>query len=156
MSALVDIKGLKVVFHGDRGRTMHAVDTVNFDLARGATLGLVGESGCGKSVTALAIMGLLPKGATEVHGHVRFDGVDLVGLPDAQLRDLSFGVDLMKRQMRCLRYGSFRVRAGMPVAPFLTFGCKLDDRPFRVSKCFDSSSDQPADGSPFAHIQRMG
>lgn len=75
---------------------------------------------------------------------------------DAQLRDLSFGVDLMKRQTRCLRYGSFRVRAGMPVAPFLTFGCKLDDRPFRVSKCFDSSSDQPADGSPFAHIQRMG
>jgi peptide/nickel transport system ATP-binding protein len=88
MSALIDISGLKVVFHGDRGRTMHAVDTVNFDLARGATLGLVGESGCGKSVTALAIMGLLPKGAAEVEGRVAFDGVDLVGLPDAQLRDL--------------------------------------------------------------------
>ena len=88
MSALIDISGLKVVFHGDRGRTMHAVDTVNFDLARGATLGLVGESGCGKSVTALAIMGLLPKDAAEVQGQVRFDGVDLVGLPDAQLRDL--------------------------------------------------------------------
>ena len=88
MSALIDVSGLKVVFHGDRGRTMHAVDTVNFDLARGATLGLVGESGCGKSVTALAIMGLLPKGAATVQGHVRFDGVDLVGLSDAQLRDL--------------------------------------------------------------------
>jgi peptide/nickel transport system ATP-binding protein len=88
MSALIDISGLKVIFHGDRGRTMHAVDTVNFDLARGATLGLVGESGCGKSVTALAIMGLLPKDAAEVQGQVRFDGVDLVGLPDAQLRDL--------------------------------------------------------------------
>ena len=88
MSALIDISGLKVIFHGDRGRTMHAVDTVNFDLARGATLGLVGESGCGKSVTALAIMGLLPKDAAEVQGQVRFDGVDLVGLPDAELRDL--------------------------------------------------------------------
>ena len=88
MSALIDVSGLKVVFHGDRGRTMHAVDTVNFDLARGATLGLVGESGCGKSVTALAVMGLLPKGAATVQGHVRFDGVDLVGLSDAQLRDL--------------------------------------------------------------------
>ena len=88
MSALIDISGLRVVFHGDRGRTMHAVDTVNFDLARGATLGLVGESGCGKSVTALAIMGLLPKGAAEVHGHVRFDGVDLLALPDLQLREL--------------------------------------------------------------------
>ena len=88
MSALIDVSGLKVVFHGDRGRTMHAVDTVNFDLARGATLGLVGESGCGKSVTALAIMGLLPKDAVEIEGCMLFDGVDLVGLSDAQLRDL--------------------------------------------------------------------
>jgi peptide/nickel transport system ATP-binding protein len=88
MSALIDVSGLKVVFHGDRGRTMHAVDTVNFDLARGATLGLVGESGCGKSVTALAIMGLLPKDAVEIEGRMLFDGVDLVGLSDAQLRDL--------------------------------------------------------------------
>src|SRR5690349_15746618 len=88
MSALIDVTDLKVVFHDDRGHTMHAVDTVNFDLAPGATLGLVGESGCGKSVTALAIMGLLPKGAAEVLGHVRFDGLDLLTLPDPQLRDL--------------------------------------------------------------------
>ena len=88
MSALIDVTDLKVVFHDDRGHTMHAVDTVNFDLAPGATLGLVGESGCGKSVTALAIMGLLPKGAAEVLGHVRFDGLDLLDLPDPKLRDL--------------------------------------------------------------------
>jgi peptide/nickel transport system ATP-binding protein len=85
---LIDIAGLKVVFHGDRGRTTHAVDTVNFALARGATLGIVGESGCGKSVTALAIMGLLPDASTEVSGHVRFDGIDLLELPDRMLRDL--------------------------------------------------------------------
>ncbi len=85
---LIDIGELKVVFHGDRGRTTHAVDTVNFDLARGATLGIVGESGCGKSATALAIMGLLPKSSAEISGHVRFDGVDLLGLPDHVLRDL--------------------------------------------------------------------
>jgi peptide/nickel transport system ATP-binding protein len=88
MTALIDISGLKVVFHGDRGRTMHAVDTVNLDLASGATLGIVGESGCGKSVTALAIMGLLPKSATEVSGRVRFDGIDLLDIPDHELRDL--------------------------------------------------------------------
>jgi peptide/nickel transport system ATP-binding protein len=83
---LIDIANLKVVFHGDRGRTTHAVDTVNFDLARGATLGIVGESGCGKSATALAIMGLLPR--AKVSGRVRFDGVDLLDLPDHALRDL--------------------------------------------------------------------
>jgi peptide/nickel transport system ATP-binding protein len=87
-TSLIDITGLKVVFHGDRGRTTHAVDTVNFDLARGATLGIVGESGCGKSVTALAIMGLLPKTSAEVSGHVRFEGMDLLGLSDEALRDL--------------------------------------------------------------------
>ena len=85
---LVEISNLKVVFHGDRGRTTHSVDTVNFDLARGATLGIVGESGCGKSVTSLAIMGLLAKGSAEVTGTVRFDGIDLLALPDDELRDL--------------------------------------------------------------------
>ena len=88
MSALIEITDLKIIFHDDRGRTMHAVDTVNFDLARGATLGIVGESGCGKSVTALAIMGLLPKDLTDVTGHVRFDGIELLDLPDHALRDL--------------------------------------------------------------------
>ena len=87
-ASFIDIAGLKVVFHGDRGHTMRAVDTVNFDLARGATLGLVGESGCGKSVTALAIMGLLPKAYAEVSGNIRLDGIDLTELPDRALRDL--------------------------------------------------------------------
>jgi len=88
MTPLVAVDGLKVVFHGDHGSTMHAVNTVNFELPRGATLGIVGESGCGKSVTALAIMGLLPKGSAEVSGNVRFDGIDLLELPDRRLRDL--------------------------------------------------------------------
>src|SRR4029078_943888 len=77
---LVEIAKLRVVFHGDRGRTMHAVETVSFELARGVTLGLVGESGCGKSVTALAIMGLLPKGSTDVSGRLGFEGTNLLHL----------------------------------------------------------------------------
>jgi peptide/nickel transport system ATP-binding protein len=85
---LIAIEDLKVVFHGDRGHTNYAVDTVNLDLSRGATLGIVGESGCGKSVTALAIMGLLPKASAEVSGKVRFDGIDILNLPDHALRDL--------------------------------------------------------------------
>src|SRR4051812_4244833 len=85
---LIEIENLRVVFHGDGGRSTHAVDRVNLSVANGATLGLVGESGCGKSVTSLAIMGLLPKDTAEVSGSVRFDGFDLLEAPDETLRDL--------------------------------------------------------------------
>jgi peptide/nickel transport system ATP-binding protein len=85
---LIEIENLRVVFHGDDGRTTHAVDRVDLSVANGATLGLVGESGCGKSVTSLAIMGLLPKDSAEVTGSVRFDGFDLLNIPDDTLRDL--------------------------------------------------------------------
>jgi peptide/nickel transport system ATP-binding protein len=87
-SPLIDIKGLRVLFHGDDGRTTHAVDSVDLSVANGATLGLVGESGCGKSVTSLAIMGLLSKQSAEVSGAIRFDGFDLLDAPDETLRDL--------------------------------------------------------------------
>ena len=86
MTPLVEIANLRVVFRGDRGHTTHAVETVNFDLARGVTLGLVGESG--KSVTALAIMGLLPKGSANVSGRVGFEGINLLDLTDGAMRDL--------------------------------------------------------------------
>jgi peptide/nickel transport system ATP-binding protein len=85
---LIDIKGLRVLFHGDDGRTTHAVDSVDLAVGNGATLGLVGESGCGKSVTSLAIMGLLPKQSADVSGTISFDGFDLLDAPDQTLRDL--------------------------------------------------------------------
>src|ERR1700760_1755856 len=85
---LIEIEGLRVLFHGDDGRTTHAVDAVDLAVARGATLGLVGESGCGKSVTSLAIMGLLSKQSTQVSGSIRFDGFDLLKTSDQTLRDL--------------------------------------------------------------------
>jgi peptide/nickel transport system ATP-binding protein len=84
---LIDISGLRVTFHGDRGRVTHAVDQVDLSVALGATLGIVGESGCGKSVTALALMRLLPDNA-EVHGSVSFNGRDLLKLADDDMRDL--------------------------------------------------------------------
>src|SRR5690242_12756210 len=87
-SPLIEIEGLRVVFHGDDGRITHAVDAVDLSVANGATLGLVGESGCGKSVTSLAIMGLLSKHSAEVSGAIRFDGFDLLDVPDQTLRDL--------------------------------------------------------------------
>ena len=85
---LIEIEGLRVIFHGDDGRATHAVDRVDLSVANGATLGLVGESGCGKSVTSLAIMGLLSKHSAEVTGSIRFDGLDLLDVPDQTLRDL--------------------------------------------------------------------
>jgi peptide/nickel transport system ATP-binding protein len=85
---LIQIEELRVLFHGDDGRTTHAVDAVDLTLAQGATLGLVGESGSGKSVTSLAIMGLLPKRSAAVSGTIRFDGFDLLQTPDQTLRDL--------------------------------------------------------------------
>jgi peptide/nickel transport system ATP-binding protein len=88
MSSLLSIADLKVTFRGDDGRITHAVDGVDLSVARGATLGVVGESGCGKSVTSLAIMGLLPKASADVTGHVTFDDIDLLALPDRALRDL--------------------------------------------------------------------
>jgi len=88
MSSLLEIDNLKVVFHGDAGRTTRAVDGVSLSVRRGRTLGVVGESGCGKSVTFLAVMGLLPARSAQVTGRIRFDGLDLLTLPDPQLRDL--------------------------------------------------------------------
>ncbi|MGF6431747.1 ABC transporter ATP-binding protein [Bradyrhizobium sp. Pha-3] len=85
---LLEIEGLRVTFQGDDGRKTHAVDSVDFSVGKGATLGLVGESGCGKSVTSLAIMGLLPKQSAAVSGAIRFDGFDLLDVPDTTLRDL--------------------------------------------------------------------
>ena len=87
-SPLIEIRDLRVTFHGDDGRTTHAVDAVDLAVANGATLGLVGKSGCGKSVTSLAIMGLLSKQSAVVTGSIRFDGFDLLEVPDQTLRDL--------------------------------------------------------------------
>src|ERR1700744_3998746 len=87
-SPLIEIESLRVLFHGDDGRTTHAVDTIELKLAHGATLGIVGESRSGKSVTSLAIMGLLPKRSAEVSGSIRFDGFELLTADDDTLRDL--------------------------------------------------------------------
>jgi oligopeptide/dipeptide ABC transporter ATP-binding protein len=66
--------------------TVQAVGGVNLHLRPGETLGLVGESGCGKSMTGLSIMGLLPPGGRIVRGSVKFDGRELVGLPEREMR----------------------------------------------------------------------
>jgi peptide/nickel transport system ATP-binding protein len=84
---LLELRRLAVSFSTDDG-TVHAVDGIDLALAKGRTLGLVGESGCGKSVTSLAVMGLLPPENSHVSGEVEFEGRDLLKIPKAELRDL--------------------------------------------------------------------
>ncbi|MFL4976027.1 MAG: ABC transporter ATP-binding protein [Microvirga sp.] len=84
--ALLRIEDLKTVFHTEVG-TVHAVDGVSFDVRPGEVLAVVGESGCGKSVTALSIMGLIPAPAGEiVSGSINFRGSNLLHLHPEERR----------------------------------------------------------------------
>jgi peptide/nickel transport system ATP-binding protein len=85
---LLEVKDLKVAFPGQDGRRTHAVDGVSFSVVAGRTLGIVGESGCGKSVTSLAVMGLLQSTHAEVAGEVWFENKDLLKQPDRVMQDL--------------------------------------------------------------------
>jgi oligopeptide/dipeptide ABC transporter ATP-binding protein len=84
---LLEVKGLKVRFATEDG-IVRAVDGVDFELDRGKVLGIVGESGSGKSVTAMTILGLTREKNTSFEGQVLYKGRDLLGLSEAQLRDV--------------------------------------------------------------------
>ena len=85
---LLDVKGLEVHFpvrHGNPGEVVKAVDGVDLKVWPGQTLGLVGESGCGKTTIGRALLGLIrPGGGVHVEGSVRFDGTELMHMPDRE------------------------------------------------------------------------
>jgi peptide/nickel transport system ATP-binding protein len=83
MSNLVDVRNLKVRFTGER--TVHAINDVSLSLGQGEVLGLLGESGSGKSVTLRALMRLLPKKRTVISGDVIVDGQNVLAMSDQQL-----------------------------------------------------------------------
>jgi peptide/nickel transport system ATP-binding protein len=86
VTPLLSVRGLQTYFFTEDGTT-RAVDGVSFDVFPGETLGIVGESGCGKSVTALSIMRLLPPSiGRTVGGSVSFEGKDLLALGEAEMR----------------------------------------------------------------------
>jgi oligopeptide/dipeptide ABC transporter ATP-binding protein len=85
--ALLEVKDLRTVFKTREGE-VKAVDGVSFELERGQTLGIVGESGCGKSVTASSIMGIVMPPGKVVGGSVMFDGRELVGRKESELENI--------------------------------------------------------------------
>ncbi len=86
MNEILEIRDLKTYFHTDDG-IAKAVDGVSFKLHKGETLGIVGESGCGKSVTALSILKLLPEGIGKIEsGKIIFDGKDLTAMNGDEIR----------------------------------------------------------------------
>jgi oligopeptide/dipeptide ABC transporter ATP-binding protein len=82
---LLAVEDLEVRFQTARG-TVHAVNGISFDISPGETLGIVGESGCGKSVTSLALLGILARNGRVTGGRALFGDRDLLRLGDAELR----------------------------------------------------------------------
>ena len=85
--ALLEVTGLRTLFATDQG-SFAAVDGIDFSVEAGRTLAIVGESGCGKSVTSLSIMGLVRPPGRVAAGSIRFEGRELVGLPATELQAL--------------------------------------------------------------------
>jgi len=93
---------------------LHAVDGVSFEIAAGETYALVGESGCGKSMTALSIMRLLPEAASIVGGSVELGGTQLLALPESQMRDV-----------RGRRVAMIFQEPGLSLNPVMTVGAQI-------------------------------
>lgn len=92
MSHLLEVKGLTTAFSGDYGTNI-PVDHIGFHVDENETVCIVGESGCGKSVTSLSIMGLLGRGGAVACGSVLFDKKELIGMPEKELDEIR-GKDL--------------------------------------------------------------
>jgi oligopeptide/dipeptide ABC transporter ATP-binding protein len=84
---ILEIKGLKTYFFTEAG-VVRAVDGINLEVRRGEVLGLVGESGCGKSVTSLSVMRLVGQPGKIVEGEILFEGENLLDLPESRMYDI--------------------------------------------------------------------
>jgi peptide/nickel transport system ATP-binding protein len=92
MTPLLEVRDLRVSFPAAGGRTIHPVDGVSFSLERGRTLALVGESGCGKSLTGLALLRLVPPpGRVDDASVIRLEGKDLMSFDEAAMRAVRGG-----------------------------------------------------------------
>ncbi|MGH9006336.1 MAG: dipeptide/oligopeptide/nickel ABC transporter permease/ATP-binding protein [Acidimicrobiales bacterium] len=122
--ALLSVRGLSVGFDGDRVGPRRVVDGVSFDLRPGRTLSVAGESGCGKSMTARAILGVLPAGGHILGGSVRLGDLELAGAKGSLLRSV-----------RGRRIGFIGQEPHASLDPTQTVGSALDE----VSRRYDRS-----------------
>ena len=114
-SLLLSVRGLKTHFAQDEG-TVHAVDGVSFDMAQGATLGIVGESGCGKSVTARSILRIVDRPGRIIEGSIRFRRSSRNG-GGAQVVDLAT-LDPNGAEMRAIRGAEIALIFQEPMSSF--------------------------------------
>jgi len=136
---LLEVQNLCVQLQTQRGPA-DAVRTVSFSLERGQTLGLIGESGCGKSITALSLMGLLPESAV-LAGSIRFDRQELVGMDDGALQHL-----------RGNRIGMIFQEPMTALNPLHTIGHQVAE-PLRLHR---GASRQAAQQQAIALLERVG
>jgi peptide/nickel transport system ATP-binding protein len=116
---LLEIDGLRTWIDGGTS-IVRAVDSVGLVLARGETLALLGESGCGKSMTALSVMRLLPDAAEVVDGVVRLEGRDLLGLPEKAMREV-----------RGARIGMIFQEPMLSLNPVMRVGTQIEEALYR-------------------------
>jgi len=113
MSALLKVTGLTTLIRGGAA-PVRAVDGISFDIAAGETFALVGESGCGKSMTALSIMRLLPEAGEIAGGTVELAGENLLALPESRMRDV-----------RGRRVAMIFQEPGLSLNPVMTVGAQI-------------------------------
>jgi oligopeptide/dipeptide ABC transporter ATP-binding protein len=117
LTPLLEVEDLTVSFGGSGGSRVTVLDGVGFTLGAGEVVGLVGESGCGKSVTAMSVMRLLPSPPSRVdRGGIRFDGTDLLSLDEDAMRD-----------MRGNRIGMIFQEPMTSLNPTFTVGWQIDE-----------------------------
>lgn len=88
---ILDVREFSIDYLTQEGNPLHAVEKVSFSLQKGRSLGLVGESGCGKTTVMLALLRLLPQEGRIVHGKVIYDGQDLLQFSEEQMRSVRWG-----------------------------------------------------------------
>ncbi|MGD9711048.1 MAG: ABC transporter ATP-binding protein [Thermomicrobiales bacterium] len=140
IGTLLEVRDLVTSIKG-RKRDLHAVDHVSFDVRRGEIFGVVGESGCGKSMTALSILRLIPVNAAFTNGSVLFEGTDLPRLSDGEMR-----------RIRGNRISMVFQEPMTALDPSFTIGSQITE----VIHAHSNVSKEEANGHAVAMLERLG